>query len=666
MKWSVFKAGVDELLAVERRRLGAQPFIDRMIRQSLGHVQRLIPYYRKGIVSTFEHDDVESDGFASKLRLPASISIREIYHVKVGSVWVRRPIYTYPFANRNDLRAGVVTSAKFCIAIDPRGARDAWVYPAVTAGYVVQIVWDAIVGRSDFEFLDDDEVPFDEPVQSIVYDYVKSKLSIEVDKDGNTAAIHDAAFRKAISFLNMEVEERLRLRMGKSDATCLPSTSCGSCGVTTSNCSCITPIHVDGYSDSSSCPTITMPFTEWVMVGDSGDQSSILDTISVASAIRALDPEFVVHLGDCAYGTDKRPGDIGSSQVVGSSSGGSPQLIQDLFLRHYWSFKDGNLYLAFGNHDLESQYGAPLLKALPTVSGLIGASNVSTKLYRYEFARGPVRFFVLNSGSDDSDVNIQLGTQLSWLTSRTAVASEPWLVVVFHRPARTSDATHYPGSLLMRNISDQLASIGIDLVVSAHAHNYERFLDQNGLTHIVCGLGGAPKRGQAGTINLPGSQFFFNGKNGFVHFKADASKLQWTLKTIDGEAVDTITLEKVSGEVVVGTPLPTYTVYSGRSASTILNEAGILALTPRSTSFYPGVYSVTSGSGYVYFCVPVSQTAPSSFMLGFFSTPMAGVSDGYTDSANGINFKTITVSGVPCRLYRTFNALAGDVELNIS
>ena len=664
MKWSVFKAGVDELLAVERRRLGAQPFIDRMIRQSIGHVQRMIPYYRKGIVTTLEHDDVEADGFASKLKLPGSASIREIYHVKAGTIWVRRPIHTYPFSLRNDLRAGVVTGSKFSIAIDPRGARDAWVYPAVTAGYVVQIVWDAIIGRSDIEFLDTDEVPLDEPVQSIVYDYVKSKLSIEVDKDGNTAAIHEAAFRKAISLLNMEVEERLRLKMGSSDAMCLPTVSCGSCGVSTSNCGCITPVLDNGYC-ASTCPEITMPFTEWVMVGDSGDQSTISDTISVASSIRALDPEFVVHLGDCAYGTSQRPGDVGTPTPVGASLGGAAHLLQDLFLRHYWSFKDGNLYLAFGNHDLESQYGAPLLKALPTVSGLIGASNVSTKLYRYEFARGPVRFFVINSGSDDSDVNIQLGTQLSWLTSRVAAASEPWLVVVFHRPARTSDSAHYPGSLLMRNFTDQLTAIGIDLVVSAHAHSYERFMDGNGLTHIVCGLGGAPKRGTAGTIDLPGSQFFFNGKNGFVHFKADKTRLQWTLKTIDGESIDSVTLEKIPGEVVGGS-LTTFSVYFGKAAGTSLNEAGILALSTSAVSFYPGAYSIPAGTGYAYFAIPTSQPAASAFMVGIFPCPMAGSAEGYNDSANGINFKTVTVSGVSFRLYRSYNSMAGDITLTVS
>ena len=664
MKWSAFKAGVDELLAVERRRLGAQPFIDRMIRQSVGHVQRMIPYYRKGIVTTFEHDDVEPDGYASKLRLPASASIREIYHVKAGTIWVRRLISQYQFALRNDLRAGVVTGSKFAIAIDPRGARDAWVYPAVTAGYVVQVVWDAIVGRSDIEFLDDDEVPFDEPVQSIVYDFVKSKLSVEVDKDPSTAAVHDAAFRKALSLLNMEVEERIRLKMGTSDARCLPAVSCGSCGVSTSNCGCITPILDSGYC-ASQCPEITMPFTEWVMVGDSGDQSTIGDTISVASSIRALDPEFVVHLGDCAYGTSQRPGDVGSPTPVGASAGGAAHLLQDLFLRHYWSFKDGNLYLAFGNHDLESQYGAPLLKALPNVSTLIEPANVATKLYRYEFARGPVRFFVINSGTDDSDVNIQLATQLSWLTGRVAAAAEPWLVVVFHRPARTSDSAHYPGSLLMRNFTDQLSAIGIDLVVSAHAHSYERFMDGNGLTHIVCGLGGAPKRGVAGTINLPGSQFFFNGKNGFVHFKADKTRLQWTLKTIDGESVDTMTLEKLPTETVGG-GLTNFTVYYGKAAGTTLNEAGILALSSSSLSFYPGAYAIPSGTGYAYFAIPSSQPAASAFLVGIFPCPMAGVSEGYNDSANGLNFTTITVNGASYRLYRSYNALAGDVILTVS
>lgn len=671
MKWSVFKTGVDELLAVERRRLGAQPFIDRQVRLAIGHVQRLISYYRKGIVSTYEIDDVQKDGFASRGVLPRGASIREIYHIKVGSLWIRRPVGMYPFANRNDLRVGVVTAAQFVIAFDVRGGgQDFWLYPGISDGYAMQVVWDALVGRTDVEYADSDEVPFDEPVQSIVYSYVKSKLALEVDNDINASNTFERQYKQEIALLNMEVMERLRLKADVSQATCLPSVSCGTCQLEICNCSCANPILVDGYVDESG--TITMPFTEWCMVGDSGDQAYIKDTIAVASAIRALNPEFVVHLGDCAYGTDKRPGEVGSSQSVGSSLGGSSHLLLDLFLKHYWSFKDSNLYLAFGNHDLEAQYGIPLLNALPTVRGLIGDSNITSKLYRYEFARGPVRFFVLNSGTGDADAFVQINSQKSWLLDRIAVAAEPWLVVVFHRPAQCSDEAQYPGSTLMKSLTDTLAAAGVDLVVNAHGHNYERFLDANGLTHVACGLGGAPKRNAAASISgLAGSQFFYNSKNAFLHFKADKESLQWSLVTVDGEIVDQVSLLKNENVLSGGgggggggsTP---YNVYFGKNTSTPINEAQVLALSPRSVVTNSGTYAFVDGPGYVYFAFPSSKPAPLAFMLTIFSVPMAGPDEGFTEVANGINYMTVTVNGEPHRVYRSYNEMAGTFDITVS
>lgn len=555
MKWSEFTQKVNDLLAVERRRLGVQQSIDQWIRLGLGDVQRLIDYYRKGITSTYEFDDLERDGHSSKARLPRGANLREAYHVKTGTLWVRRPLYEYTFANRNDLRAGVVNieSQRFLIAIDHR-ENDFWVYPRITTGYAVQIVWDAVVGRTDHEYSANDEVPFDEPVAQLVYDYVKMRLAREIDKDRQTASDYELSYRKGINALYQETQERLRLKHDISPATCIPQAccdtvpSCGQCN--NSPCGCVSSVLVDGYCGN--CPEIVLPQAEWVMTGDSGERVYISDTIAVASAIRALDPQFVFHMGDWAYATSRRPGDVGTPTPVGQSSGGAAHLLYDLFLKHYWNFKDGNLYLAFGNHDLETGYGAPTLNVIPTVANLIGSANRQSNLLMYEFARGPVRFFVLNSGLSDSDVNIQIATQTAWLQQRVPVAAEPWLVVVFHRPAYSSDSNHHPGSTLMRNLTNQLPSLGIDLVVNAHAHNYERFLDSNGLPHVICGLAGAAKRGTANPLNVIGSQFFYNEKNGFLHFKADADTLQWAFRTVDNEVIDMVTLKKTDGVTTGG------------------------------------------------------------------------------------------------------------------
>lgn len=538
MTWAQFKAAVDELLAVERRRLGVQPAIDRQVRLAVGDIQRLIPYYRTGITSTFEHDDLAPDGFASKGVLPDGILIREKYHVRTGSTWVRRPLHAYSYSNRHDLRVGVANARhSFLMAIDPR-MRNFWVYPKITPGYAVQVVWDAVVGRSQdsHEFKDTDRVPFDEPCVNLVYLWVKAFLAREVDRNLQLMQSFQVSYRSAMSSLYSETEERRRSIMADSEATCLPG-----------------DLYENGYP--CACPDVVVPQTEWVMFGDSGDRSTINDTIAVATAVRALDPQFVVHLGDCAYGTTQRPGDVGSTIPVGTSTGGAAHLLQDLLLQHYWGFLDGNFYLSFGNHDLETGYGLPLLNALRTTRTLIGEPNKNASRLWYEFARGPVRFFVLNLGLNDADPLIQMTEQRDWLLNRIGVAAEPWLVVVAHRPAYTSDVNHHPGSTMMRSLANQLRAAGVDLVVSAHAHSYERILDASSLQHVVCGLGGAPRRGTANPINLVGSQFFYNGKPGFLHFKADTETLQWELRTVDNEVVDRLMLRKVNETVTCVAPV---------------------------------------------------------------------------------------------------------------
>lgn len=550
MLWSAFNEMVDELLAVERRRLGVQPFIDRQVRLGVGDVQRLIDYYRKGITTTIEYDEMAKDGFSSKLELPKGASLRELYHVKTGKFWVRRPLYEYPYSNRNDLRAGTlnVGYAKpyFRYALHHvSGARTMWVYPRVMQGYAVQVVWDALIGRGTLEYQDADEVPFDEPVADLVYEWVKWKLAREVDRDLSLAREHERGYRAGIARLYSEVQERLRLKRVQSDADCDPACN-SACTDLVNNCggtlTTVTGVLDCGYY---CCPVITAPQTEWAMVGDSGQQSTIEDTIAVATAIKALDPEFLIHLGDVSYATTQRPGQVGTGPTAPSSTSGAAHILFDLFKKHYWNFWEQRIFLAFGNHDLETLYGQPLLDLLVQSTGdLIGQDRRTAHQLWYTFARGPVRFIVLNSGIDDSDANISIATQLTFVEDTCEAASEPWIIVVFHRPAYTSDSTHKPGSTVMASLTDDLKDLGVDLVVSAHGHNYERILDATGLLHVNCGLGGAEKRGAA-TSSLPtGSQFFYNDNNGFLHFKADAAVLQWEFRTTDNEVIDRVTLRK--------------------------------------------------------------------------------------------------------------------------
>lgn len=523
MTWLEFKQGVYELITVDAERMGSEAFVNRQIALAVDDLQSHVEFYRIGHETTYEVDDLTDDGYASRGELPAGAYLRELYHVKVGNNCVSRPLYWWDYSNRRDLKCGAVgigcRGTWFRYTVDPQ-MRSFWVYPRVTSGYQVKIVWDG--KKTSFE--DEDSVPFDEPVTLLVAEWVKMKMAREVDRDLQTARDYERSYFGLRRRIYLDIKERMAVRTTRSKADCA-GVCCTSCGCENSTCGC-NPVVDSLLTDTagnctSSCTVIETPETEWAMFGDSGEEDYISDTVAVATAVKAFNPEFIIHMGDTNYPS-------------GAASG-----LQDNLLKHYYSYIQENFYAAFGNHDLETEYGEPLRLALPMVNEAIGDTQAYANQLWYSFSRGPVRFFVLNSGTGEGDTNIDVAAQEAWLSEQIAASESEWNVVVLHRPPYTSDETHSTGSALFRL---GYASMGADIVISAHAHNYER-IQVDGLTYLVCGLGGALKRD---FIKAPveGSQFRYNTKNGYLQCHATEDKLQISLVTVDGDVIDRVTLEQ--------------------------------------------------------------------------------------------------------------------------
>jgi len=117
----------------------------------------------------------------------------------------------------------------------------------------------------------------------------------------------------------------------------------------------------------------------------------------------------------------------------------------------------------------------------------------------YDFAAGPVRFFMV-----DSDVREPHGTtagsaQAEWLKTALAASTARWNIVCFHHSPYSSGSAS-PG---LRWPS----GLGSDAVISAHLHVYERVM-KSGFPYFVNGLGGRSKH-PFGAIE-PGSAIRFN------------------------------------------------------------------------------------------------------------------------------------------------------------
>ena len=221
MTWGEFKAAVKELLTVDRKRLGAEEFIERHLRLAVGDIQSYLPYYRRGMVTTYTVDDVTQDGDTSVIVLPEGMNLREVYYAKEDTVKIRRPLRAYEFSLRHDMISGVVEIGKigqwFRYAIDQRdGARSMWVFPGLVSGWVIEITWDALLGRGGFEYSDSTWVPFDEPMVGLVAEWIKAKLAREVDRDLRLHADYWKSYQDGRRQLYIETEERLRQKVAAS------------------------------------------------------------------------------------------------------------------------------------------------------------------------------------------------------------------------------------------------------------------------------------------------------------------------------------------------------------------------------------------------------------------------------------------------------------------
>jgi acid phosphatase type 7 len=127
------------------------------------------------------------------------------------------------------------------------------------------------------------------------------------------------------------------------------------------------------------------------------------------------------------------------------------------------------------------------------VAGTLGNHDVVVDHGRYEFgpldmpkARytrtvGNVQLFILNS-------NRVSNTQTGWLENVLASSTAQWKIAVLHHPAWTCGAYRGHPAVLEQWVP-LLERYDVDLALSGHDHNYQRFGSRNGVRYIVHGGG---------------------------------------------------------------------------------------------------------------------------------------------------------------------------------
>jgi VCBS repeat-containing protein len=248
----------------------------------------------------------------------------------------------------------------------------------------------------------------------------------------------------------------------------------------------------------------------FAVIGDYGVNNS--NELAVANLVKSLNPEFIVTVGDNTYGSVNTPDTaIGKyySDYIGNYQG------------VYGPGSETNRFFpALGNHDWTDGGGIQAYLDFFTLP----ESSRGNERY-YDFIKGPVHFFVVDSDTREPDGHTATSAQASWLKAGLTNSVTPWQFVVMHHSPYSSSDRHGPEE----DLQWPYEAWGADAIFTGHDHTYERLLkDDNGdgkvVPYFVNGIGGAPLYPFSSSPD-PDSAFRYNAAHGGMLVKATETEL---------------------------------------------------------------------------------------------------------------------------------------------
>jgi tartrate-resistant acid phosphatase type 5 len=204
---------------------------------------------------------------------------------------------------------------------------------------------------------------------------------------------------------------------------------------------------------------------QFAIIGDYGVDNG--NELAVANLVKTnFQPSFVVTVGDNNY--------LGASEIDRAIGKYYHEFIGNYAGSYGAGASSNRFFPALGNHDWESATGYSAYLNYFTLPG--------NERY-YEFVRGPVHFFVLNSDNPEPDGTTATSAQALWLSNRLRAATSPWRIVIAQDPP-------YSSIMPASRMRWPFQPWGASLVVSGHAHHYER-ISRDTFPYIVNGAGGA-------------------------------------------------------------------------------------------------------------------------------------------------------------------------------
>jgi hypothetical protein len=277
----------------------------------------------------------------------------------------------------------------------------------------------------------------------------------------------------------------------------------------------------------------------FVAIGDSGTGSSQQRQIAALMAADTYD--VMLHAGDIAYGN------------TGGTGEATYKTLNDWFFDVYASLLPSHaLFTTEGNHDSRSNNGNGVAYldafSLPTNGASPAYPDHAERYYSFDYGRA--HFVVLDTEFAFQDTT-RRAEQLSWLESDLAATTEQWKIALFHRSPYSAGGEHGSDLVVRNAFAPLFEQYGVQLVVSAHEHDYERTLPTRAastgtaVTYLVTGGGGAPlyPAGTAAWTDYSASRHHY--------IRAAVTECSLSMKAIglDGSTFDSVTLNRCAAPV---------------------------------------------------------------------------------------------------------------------
>lgn len=262
-------------------------------------------------------------------------------------------------------------------------------------------------------------------------------------------------------------------------------------------------VQADAFAQSSN--TIT-----FAAIGDFGEDNS--DHTRVARLIKSWNPDLIITMGDNRYGNST------FDDVIGKRYCDYLKDVQPGPHCNGGKARDNRFFPSIGNHDYDDGKG---------INEYLRYFSLPGNERYYDFVKGPVHFFAINSDNREPDGFKPSSAQAAWLQAALSASNAAWKVVYFHHTPYSSGSRH-------GNDSDRqwpFAQWGADVVIAGHDHLYER-IERDCIVYFVNGLGGRSRYHFGRPIR--GSAKRYRSHYGAMRVTATATQMELTFRSLSG------------------------------------------------------------------------------------------------------------------------------------